>query len=140
MNIDTETLLKSGYRVGQAITDEQLHTLLLDSDNARRANEKALYLLEHRSHSKKELVEKISRHPAWEASGSGLPMEELGLVNDEEDARWYAHELLERKGLAKSRVSSCSEPVKGLTGNCRRTGGGIGRGRIRKKRSGKSSM
>ena len=104
MNIDTETLLKSGYRVGQAITDEQLHTLLLDS-NARRANEKAVYLLEHRSHSKKELVEKISRTSSMEAAQAAADrMEELGLVNDEEYARRYAHELLERKGLAKSRA------------------------------------
>ena len=61
VNIDTETLLQFRYKIGMDITDEQLHELILASD-ARRANEKALYLLEHRSHSKKELIEK---NPAY---------------------------------------------------------------------------
>ena len=67
VNIDTETLLQFRYKIGMDITDEQLHELILASD-ARRANEKALYLLEHRSHSKKELIEKIQRTTSKEAA------------------------------------------------------------------------
>ena len=83
VNIDTETLLQFRYKIGIDITDEQLHGLILASD-ARRANEKALYLLEHRSHSKKELIEKIQRTTSNKAARSAADrMEELGLVNDE---------------------------------------------------------
>ena len=91
VNIDTETLLQFRYKIGMDITDEQLHELILASD-ARRANEKALYLLEHRSHSKKELIEKIQRTTSKEAARSAADrMEELGLVNEDVYKRqhWY---------------------------------------------------
>lgn len=104
VNIDTETLLQFRYKIGMDITDEQLHELILASD-ARRANEKALYLLEHRSHSKKELIEKIQRTTSKEAARSAADrMEELGLVNDEDFAKRYAAELLNRKGFASRRT------------------------------------
>lgn len=104
VNIDTETLLQFRYKIGMDITDEQLHELILASD-ARRANEKALYLLEHRSHSKKELIEKIQRTTSKEAARSAADrMEELGLVNDEEFAKRYAAELFNRKGFSGRRA------------------------------------
>ena len=104
MNIDTETMLKAGWKVGQDITDEELYALLQASEQ-RRANEKALYLLEHRSHSKKELVEKIRRTTSAEAAQAAADkMEDLGLIDDEEYARRYAGELLNRKGYSASRT------------------------------------
>ena len=104
VNIDTETLMKSGFRQGSDITDEELHALIQSSEQ-RRANEKALYLLEHRSHSKKELVDKIRRTASREAAEAAADrMEELGLVDDEDYARRYATELLHRKGYAASRT------------------------------------
>ena len=104
MNIDTETLLKSGYRLGMEISDEELYELKQESET-RRANEKALYLLEHRSHSKKELVDKIRRTTSGEAAQKAADrMEELGLVDDEAYARNYAAVLLGRKGFSASRA------------------------------------
>lgn len=104
VKIDTETLVKSGWRAGQDITDEELYDLLQSSEQ-RRANEKALYLLEHRSHAKRELVEKIRRTTSLEAAQAAADrMEELGLVDDEAYARRYAAELLNRKGYAASRA------------------------------------
>ncbi len=104
MNIDTETLLKARWKVGQDITDEELYALLQASEQ-RRANEKALYLLEHRSHSKKELVEKIRRTTSAEAAQAAADkMEDLGLLDDEDYARRYAAELLNRKGYSTSRT------------------------------------
>lgn len=104
MNVDSETLALSGYKPGDEITDEQLRVLLQNSDQ-RRANEKALYLLEHRSHSKGELVEKLRRTVSPEAAQTAADrMEELGLIDDEEYARRYASELLNRKGYAASRA------------------------------------
>ena len=60
VNIDAQTLLSSRFQVGTEITDEELHELLAASD-ANRAKEKALYLIAHRDHSKKELVEALNR-------------------------------------------------------------------------------
>lgn len=69
-----------------------------------RAEEKALYLLEHRAHSKKELENKITRAEFdREAARSAVEhMEELGLLNDEDYARRLANELFTRKDSARA--------------------------------------
>ena len=105
VKIDTETYLRSGLKPGAELTDEELHGLIQASD-ARRAKEKALYLLEHRNHSKKELTEKIARTAASReaARAAAEQMEELGLINDEAFARDYARELFGRKRFGARRV------------------------------------
>lgn len=104
MKLDTETLLINGITAGAEITDEELHELVQKSE-ARRASEKALYLLEHRNHSKKELSDKIARVTSKEAAlAAAQHMEDIGLVNDGEFARMYAKELFERKKFGAQRV------------------------------------
>ncbi len=105
VKIDAETFLRSGLKPGDELSDEELHELIQSSD-ARRAREKALYLLEHRSHSKKELTEKIARTAASReaAQAAADRMEELGLLNDETYARDLARELFLRRRFGKARV------------------------------------
>lgn len=104
VKVDTETLLKAGWKPGMEISDEDLHQLLQESE-ARRAKEKALYLLEYRSHSKKELADKISRTTSREAAEAAVDkMEELGLVNDEDYGRQMAENLLQKKGYGLRRA------------------------------------
>lgn len=105
VKIDKETLMKSGLRNGDELTDEQLHELLQQSDE-RRAHEKALYLLEHRSHSRKELEDKIARMAASReaAKAAAEHMEEIGLVDDGQFARDFARMLFERKQYGARRV------------------------------------
>lgn len=105
VKIDKETLLKGGFKIGQEITDEELHILIQQSD-ARRAHEKALYLLEHRNHSKKELEDKIARTAATReaAKAAAEHMEEIGLLDDERFARDYAEMLFNRKKYGAMRV------------------------------------
>ena len=104
MNLDTAALREAGWREGLEISDEELLTLKQESSR-RRAREKALYLLEHRDHSKKELAEKIARTEGVEAGREAAErMEEIGLVNDASYARRYAAELLGRKGFAPRRA------------------------------------
>ncbi len=105
VKIDRETFLRSGLKPGDELSDEELHELIQASD-ARRAREKALYLLEHRSHSKKELTEKIARTAASReaAQAAADRMEELGLLNDETYARDLARELFLRRRFGKARV------------------------------------
>ncbi len=105
VKIDAEIFLRSGLKPGAELSDEELHELIQASD-ARRAREKALYLLEHRSHSKKELTEKIARTAASReaAQAAADRMEELGLLNDEAYARDLARELFLRRRFGKIRV------------------------------------
>ena len=101
MALDTQTLLEQRIDVGRELDDEELHELIILS-NERRAKEKALWLISYRSHSKKELRDKIRRTCDAEAADKAVErMEELGLVNDEDFARRYAEQLLYGKRLSK---------------------------------------
>lgn len=105
VKIDTEIFIRSGLKPGDMLTDEELRQLIQASDE-RRAREKALYLLEHRSHSKKELTEKIARTAASRSAAQAAAdrMEELGLLNDEAYARDLARDLFLRKRYGAMRV------------------------------------
>lgn len=94
VELDTEFLEENGIRVGVSLTDEQLHRLIEDS-GLKRAKSKALYLLSHRDHSRKELKDKIKRdYDDKSAELAVQRMEELGFINDEAFAEKYAHDLL----------------------------------------------
>ena len=104
VKLDAVTAQEERLRVGMELDDEQLHALLQKSD-AARAKEKALYLLEHRPHAKRELERKLSRTVSEDAARAAAGrMEELGLVDDEDYARRLAQELA-RKGYAASRAA-----------------------------------
>jgi regulatory protein len=102
--IDTETLLLSGIRVGQTMSEEELEQLK-DRSNYNRAYEKALYLLEFRPHSRQELLTKILREYPEEAAMQAVRrVDELGLLNDEAYAADLAEEFLNRKGYGIHRA------------------------------------
>lgn len=105
VKIDTEIFIRSGLKPGDMLTDGELHELIRASEE-RRAREKALYLLEHRNHSKKELADKIARTAVSReaAQAAADRMEELGLLNDEAYARDLARELFTRKRYGAMRV------------------------------------
>ena len=103
VKLDAATAQEARLRVGMELDDEELHELLQKSD-AARAKEKALYLLEHRPHAKRELERKLSRTVGEEAAQAAADrMEELGLVDDADYAARLAQELA-RKGYAFSRT------------------------------------
>lgn len=104
MKLDTFTLAQEGIRAGTEIDDDTLYGLI-QSSNFNRAKEKALYLLEYRSRSRKELVQKIE--PLYGSEAAELvadKMVQLGLVNDERFARDFAEELFAKKKFAPKRV------------------------------------
>lgn len=101
MNLDTQALLENRFDVGRDISDEDLKEMI-ELSNERRAKEKALWLISYRSHSKKELKDKIRRTCDDSAAEKAVErMEELGLVNDEEYARQFARKLLLQKKMAR---------------------------------------
>lgn len=100
MKLDTFALAKSGVKVGSEIDDDKLHEIVIES-NLSRAKEKALYLLEYRSRSRNELVEKIKPLYGDDAAEAAADkMVQLGLVDDEKFARDFAEELFRRKKYA----------------------------------------
>lgn len=105
VKLDSFLLKQQGVKIGQEITDEELHRLIQDSDT-RRASEKALYLLEFRSHSKKELSDKIARTAASReaAEAAADRMEELGLVDDTAYAKGLAKTMIVNKQYGLHRV------------------------------------
>ena len=104
MKLDTFTLEAEGVRPGMQITDEDLQELVQKS-NTHRAGEKALYLLEYRSRTKKELTDRLREEvPAELAEATAQRMEDLGLVNDEAYAADYARMLATRKQFAPRRI------------------------------------
>lgn len=103
--IDEEVFALSRLKAGEELDLEELEALVERSD-ARRAREKALYLLEHRSHSKRELTEKIARTAASRqaAQAAADHLEEIGLIDDRAYAESYARELVVRKRYGLRRV------------------------------------
>lgn len=104
MKLDTFTLEANGVKIGQSLTDEELFGLIKKSE-AYRASEKALYLLEYRARSKKELIDKVSEVASKEtAEQTADRMEELGLIDDREFARVFVRQLFSVKKFGRRRV------------------------------------
>ena len=100
LKLDMQTLQENHIAQGDTLTDEQLKTLI-DQSDLRRAKEKALWLLSYRDHSRKELVDKMKHTCSQQAAQAAADrMEQLGLVDDQAFARRYARELIYKKRLA----------------------------------------
>ena len=101
LKLDTETVLSQRIKAGIEIDDDRLLELIKLSD-AKRAKEKALWLISYRSHSKKELRDKISRTCDRQSAEKAVErMEELGLVNDRDYAERCAQTLIFTKHMSK---------------------------------------
>ncbi len=103
-SIPLDVFVKSRIKIGNYIDEEILAEILSDADK-HKAKEKALNLISYRSHSKKELKDKIkaklgedSAHYATEK------MEELGLIDDEKFAKDYACMLKTQKLYSKKLI------------------------------------
>ena len=100
MNLDAQTLIENRFDVGREIDDDELKEII-DKSNERRAKEKALWLISYRSHSKKELFDKLKRSFDEASAQKAVDrMEELGLINDEEFAKLYARKLVNGKKMS----------------------------------------
>ena len=105
VSVDTVTLASSGFHTGSDISDEELYCLLEDS-KVNRAKEKALYLIEYRSRTRKEIFDKLIPQFGENAAEKAVSrLEELGLIDDEKYAREYAEQLLSRKKFSVERAA-----------------------------------
>ena len=106
MTLDTMVLIENHIKEHSEIDDDELY-ILVKKSKERRANEKALTLLERRSHSKQELANKIARTMDRDSAvAAAEKMEEIGLVNDRDFAERYARELFERVSPSESKISA----------------------------------
>ena len=104
VSIDTVTLISSGKKVGSEISDAELYDLI-ENSNISRAKEKALYLIEYRQRSRKEIEDKLIPLFGEKASEAAIErLEQLGLVDDESFAREYARSIIEVKKLSGKRA------------------------------------
>ncbi len=88
-------------------TDEEGLEKLRDDIEMRRAWLSALDLISMRSHSKKELIQKLRRKYSQNtAEAVAEKASALGLIDDEAFAEMYAKELIERKKYGIGRVKN----------------------------------
>ena len=103
LKLDTETVLSERLKVGTEIDDDRLLELIKTSD-ARRAKEKALWLISYRDHSEGELRQKLLKDYGEEAVDKAVErLMELRLINDESFAKKYA-ESLSHKHLSQRQI------------------------------------
>ncbi len=105
-SLDGTTVIDKGLKKGTEITEEDAAELLYCS-YFHKAKEKALRLLERRSHSRAEIIRKLSEsYPKEVSCAVAEKLSEIGLINDPEFARIYARELFERKKFGETRVKT----------------------------------
>ena len=101
---DIEVIALSGAKQGLEC-DEVFLEKLQTEEERRRAKERALYLLEYRDHSKKELIDKLCRSYSKEISQEiADKMEQLGFLDDAKYAKNLAKRQLLQKKLGKPRA------------------------------------
>lgn len=104
VSIDAVTLISSGKKTGSEISDEELYSLI-EASKLARAKEKALYMIEYRARTRRELEDKlVPMFGENAAEGAIGRLEELGLINDEDFAREYARSLIEKKHFSDKRA------------------------------------
>ena len=102
--VDRQTFDESPYRVGAEITEEQLETLLAQSQY-NRARERALYLLGLRDYACGELEKKLYTEATPEVAASVVDrLREVGLLDDARYAVRLARHLSEYKQYPRRRI------------------------------------
>lgn len=102
--IDVDASDEFGLKPGLIIDDDTLTSLLRHSEFLKAKN-KALWLLQMREHSKRELCDKLKKDYNREIVEEIVTLfEESGLVDDERFANMYAVELSEMRGMSRANI------------------------------------
>ena len=105
-SVDDMLLLQEKIEIGSCFTQQEL-TLLCEKSCTNKAVSKAYNLLSYRSHSKKELYDKLCKTFDSECAMAACDkMEDLGLINDEEYCKAKAEYLImtKRCSLGETRL------------------------------------
>ena len=102
--IDDDTVIIYGLKSGMTIDDELFCEIVYHSEFTR-AKSRALWLMDMRDYSKKELITKLSAHFSKNAVIDAVEtLADGGIVDDERFARVYAEELSEYKGASRQNI------------------------------------
>ena len=102
--IDVETAEQYCLKADMTINDEQLDFIVKES-NLIRAKNKALWLLQTRDHSAKEMSEKLRRDYDRQTIDEVIAMLcESGLIDDKRFADMYVTELSEIRGMSRANI------------------------------------
>lgn len=102
--IHSEIIRKYNIAKGMELSEEEADRLIYEND-LRRARERALYLMESRDHSYRELFDKLEKNYSedicFEVCNS---LAEIGVINDRRYAEKLCRQLFEVKKLGRYRV------------------------------------
>ena len=102
----TEGFLSNNFFASESEITREEWEELVEKINYAKAVNKCYDLLAIRSHSKKELFEKLLKKYDYNSSSKAIDlMEELGYINDEEYAKELLDYLLNNKKLSKSFIA-----------------------------------
>lgn len=106
LTVDEDFWFSSGYVSGDEIDDGGL-AAFKEAAGSRLAFNSAMYSLDLRDHSEREIRQKLSRKYDEQSVDTAVAkLLDLGLVNDRRYAELLARELFERKKYGKNRVKS----------------------------------
>lgn len=106
LTVDEDFWFSSGYVSGDEIDDGDL-VAFKEAAGSRLAFNSAMYSLDIRDHSEKEIRQKLSRKYDEQSVDSAVEkLLDLGLINDRRYAELLTRELFERKRYGKNRVRS----------------------------------
>ncbi len=106
LTVDEDFWLGSGYVSGDELDEEEL-AAFQRAAGSRIAFNSAMYSLDLRDHSAREMKTKLLRKFDAESAESAVEkLVELGLINDERYAENLARQLFEYKKYGRSRIKS----------------------------------
>ncbi len=106
LTVDCDFWFSCGYISGDNINEDEL-AAFKDAAGSRCAFNSAMYSLDLRDHSERELRTKLSRKFDAEYVDTAIErLLDLGLLNDRRFAENYARELFVHKKYGKSRIKS----------------------------------
>lgn len=106
LTVDEDFWFSSGYISGDEIDDGDL-AAFKEAAGSRLAFNSAMFSLDIRDHSEREIRQKLSRKFDEQSVDSAVEkLIDLGLINDRRYAELLTRELFERKKYGKSRVRS----------------------------------
>ena len=101
-----ETVVSEGYRIGDIVQQEDIDDLVYKSD-LKRGYERALYLIEYRPHSVKELYDKLKKnYPEQVCNYIVNKLINAGLLNDKEYAGMLVRNMVNFKKYGTGRIKS----------------------------------
>ncbi len=100
--LDADTLVKSGLKINQEISQEAIEKLIKENEFAK-AYERVLKFFSYRPRSERELQDWFTKKQVGEELQKLLTqkLKDLGYLNDEEFARWWIEQRVTFKPVGK---------------------------------------